>query len=251
MNLLILQESDAIEPGLYRLTDVRGEHIRSVLKLSVGDKLLVGLVGRGSGEGSVTRIDKGCVELTVEALIPVTEIRPVVDIICALPRPQTVKKLLFIAGMTGVRRLNFIRANRVEKSYFHSPLLTEERWTKHLLEGMSQGKMVRLPSVSIHSKFLPFLHDELPGMEQVESDKPVKLLAHPEAGKNLSSVAGQLDSRYIVAIGPEGGFVDFEVTEFEKSGFACFTLGRHLLRVEHALTGFLAQLELLQSDGNS
>jgi RsmE family RNA methyltransferase len=50
----------------------------------------------------------------------------------------------------------------------------------------------------------------------------------------------------LFAIGPEGGWVLFEIELMEGLGFKRFSLGRWTLRVEHAVTAVLSQLELLR-----
>ena len=46
----------------------------------------------------------------------------------------------------------------------------------------------------------------------------------------------------ILAIGPEGGFVEYEVEKFMKAGFEGVHLGERILRVETAVTALLARL---------
>mgnify|MGYP003376684016 FL=1 len=45
-----------------------------------------------------------------------------------------------------------------------------------------------------------------------------------------------------LAVGPEGGFTDFELTLFGSAGFSAFTLGPRILRVETALPALAATL---------
>ncbi|MFA6465072.1 MAG: RsmE family RNA methyltransferase, partial [Desulfurivibrionaceae bacterium] len=64
-----------------------------------------------------------------------------------------------------------------------------------------------------------------------------------QAGEGLSGQPGQ---RAILAIGPEGGWVDFEVQHFKEQGFMAFSLGARILRVDTAVPALLAQLSLLR-----
>ena len=59
-----------------------------------------------------------------------------------------------------------------------------------------------------------------------------RLLAHPGA---TSSSARQPKPPAVVAIGPEGGWVPFEVELLEAHGFRPFSLGPRILRVETAV----------------
>jgi RsmE family RNA methyltransferase len=46
----------------------------------------------------------------------------------------------------------------------------------------------------------------------------------------------------VVAVGPDGGWVPFEVALFEKAGFLPFSLGPRALRVEVAVPAVLGAL---------
>ena len=124
MNLIILEPQDCLEANQYKLTDERADHIRSVLRSHHLDTLEVGLLNGPIGSGNVVSIDKTAVVRECsfnQEMPPQPEIN--IDLIVALPRPQTLKKVLATAASMGVKNIHLIRANRVEKSYFHSPLL--------------------------------------------------------------------------------------------------------------------------------
>ena len=247
MNLIILSGEEAVG-NRYRLTDHRAEHIRSVLRSVPGDRVEVGILNGPTGYAAVESIDDRAVVLCCDELTPVPDPQPTVDLICALPRPQTMKKVLLISAMMGVRRLHFVRANRVEKSYFQSPLIQPQNQRAYLIEGLSQGKHTRLPEVAVHDRFRPFFEDTLPSIISGETElgPPVKLLPDPESDHPLYAAGIHPDGWLLPAIGPEGGWVPFEIELMERSGFARCTLGRWTLRVETAVTAVLSQIELIR-----
>ncbi|HUS65687.1 MAG TPA: RsmE family RNA methyltransferase, partial [Kofleriaceae bacterium] len=61
-----------------------------------------------------------------------------------------------------------------------------------------------------------------------------------------SAVPPGAGGRTIVAIGPEGGWIDRELETFERLGFSAVSLGAAVLRVESAVAATLAQLTLLR-----
>ncbi len=249
MNLIILTDSDASGDDRYKLTDHRAEHIRNVLKLVPGDHLEVGLLNGPQGTGLVESVSSDAITIRTEQLEMIAEPVPIIDLICALPRPQTLKKVLVTSAMMGVRRLYLVRANRVEKSYFQSPLLQSQNYERHLIEGLSQGKLTRMPEVSIHDRFRRFFEDNLREDYSDDSDSLCQLLPDPECETSLAGVYprdADLSSSVLLAIGPEGGWVPFEVELMERIGFQRFKLGRWVLRVETAVAAALAQIELLQ-----
>ena len=120
MNLIILTNADVIDDNRFRLTDHRAEHIRLVLRLKPGDTVEIGLLNGPQGTARIEQTTDDQVTLTCDSLAAKPVPTPAVDLICALPRPQTLKKVLITAASMGVRQLHLIRANRVEKSYFQS-----------------------------------------------------------------------------------------------------------------------------------
>ncbi len=246
MNLIILTEADREDDGLYRLTDHRADHIREVLRSEPGDSVEIGLLNGPVGSGLMETVTEAEVVIRIAQLRDVTPSPPEIDIICALPRPQILKRVLLTAAMMAVRRLFLIRANRVEKSYFQSPLLAPERYEPHLLDGLSQGKLTRVPIVSVHERFRPFMEETLPAALSGGRIRCIKLLPDWEAADGIVGVirTEKLEN-LIVAIGPEGGWVPFELEMMEKQGFQRFTLGRSVLRVDTALAVVLGQIELV------
>lgn len=246
MNLIILSDRDRVGNQTYRLTFHRAEHIRSVLRAVEGDLVQVGVLNGPAGVARIERITDYDILLSCEELHAVPAPVPTVDLICALPRPQTLKKILFTSAMMGVRRLHLIRANRVEKSYFHSPLLEHDHYLPHLIEGLSQGRLTRLPEIAIHDRFKLFYEEILPNLEHREATPSVRLLPDLDSALTLRAFYRGDAPRLIIAIGPEGGWVPFEVEVMTSLGFKRFRLGRFTLRVEHAVTAALSQIELLR-----
>ena len=250
MNLVILTTDDAVGDDRYRLTDNRADHIRSILKLTVGDSIEVGLLDGPRGRAQIESCDDNGVTVHATELTDEPNLLPIVDIICALPRPQTLKKVLLTSAMMGVRRLYLVRANRVEKSYYQSSLLQPENYRLFLLEGLSQGKLTRMPQVTIHDRFRTFFEDTLASSYNDDRvNTPVKLLPDLESTVSLPEVCPTILNTIkplLFAIGPEGGWVPFEIELMEGLGFSRFSLGRWTLRVEHAVIAVLSQLELMR-----
>lgn len=246
MNLLILTDADIVSHNQFRITGPRHMHILSVLKPEIGDTLSIGILNGAQGVGRILSIDTDQtiiepIELTAPAAPAL-----IVDLICAIPRPKILRKVLYVSGMFGVRSLHLVRTNRTEKSYLLSPLMEPSKQLPYLLEGMSQGEWTRLPKVEIHPLFRPFVEDSLPTLPG-HTDS-LKLLADLVEGDTLVSPAfSKSGNQIFLAIGPEGGWVDFERTLLREQGFTSFSLGKSNLRVEYALAAALAQLELLVS----
>ena len=240
MNLLLFSE-DELAGNLLVLQGRRANHLLQVLKVQQGDSVRVGMIHGATGEGLVVTIEKDQVTLEVSlGSIPSTPQQ--IDLILALPRPIMLQRILKQATVLGVRRFYLIRSRRVEKSYFQSPVLKPEKIREILLEAMEQGMDTWMPQVSIHKQFKPFAQDILPGL----SDK-TRLIAHPGVADALIDVQPpktQMRS-ILLAVGPEGGWNDFELDMFGEQGFVPFNMGKRILHVDTAVVALLAQLQLL------
>jgi RsmE family RNA methyltransferase len=242
MNLVLLHSDDFQEEHRARLFGERATHIREIHRVSPGDTLRVGLVGGPMGEGVVLCLDDKSVDLSVTW----RECPPVpssIELLVAMPRPQTLKKILAMITSVGVKRLVLISSARVEKSYFDSPLLSAASLQRELELGLAQGCDTILPQIVIRKRFKPFIEDEL----HLFWPSPTrKLLAHPEAMTDAFGVVPTpTKDPVVLAIGPEGGWIPFEVELLEAHGFQRFTAGPRILRVETAVFFLLGQLELL------
>lgn len=250
MNLIILTEQDAVDSQRYRLGDHRAEHICKILKVSAGDCLEVGLLNGPHGKGLVESIDDEQVVLNCQWTEEIN-LLPSIDLICALPRPQTLKKVLHSVAAMSVRRVYFIQGNRVKPRYFKSSLLKDNKFQRFLLEGLSQGKNTRLPEVTIHHYFKEFFEETLAELEESENVPAKKLLPDMEVKHYIDQIDLDSAQRIILAIGPEGGWVPFEQDFMRECGFEQFTLGPWTLRVENAVIAAIAQIQLTVKQGKS
>ena len=248
MNMIILTKDDALGVQRYKLTDHRAEHICRVLRSVAGDAIEVGLLDGPSGIAVIEEIAESQIVLRCDWHSAKPQDQPIIDVVCALPRPQTLKKILHSSAAMGVRQLHLIRADRVEKSYFHSPLLQEKNYTRYLLQGLSQGKHTRIPQVHIHHYFKRFFQDTLPTLEKTEPTRTKKLLPELDIQTRLDEITLTNCKRIITAIGPEGGWVPFEIDLMNELGFEKFKIGPWTLRTENALIAAISQIELAKQN---
>ena len=235
MNLLLLTPEDCPAPGRARLLDGRRlQHVREVHRAAAGDRLRVGLVGGFTGEGVVTAVERELLELefTLDqappAKLPLT-------LLLSLPRPKMLKRILQTVATMGVQRLVLMNSYRVEKSFWDSPWLAPETVREQLLLGLEQARDTVLPEVLLEPRFKPFVEDRLPALCR----NSYAYVAHPGSA-DACPVA--IDAPVTLAIGPEGGFIPYEVGMLQAAGFQAVHLGPRILRVETAVTALIARL---------
>src|SRR4029077_5732786 len=94
-------------------------------------------------------------------------------------------------------------AERVERYYFDTHVLTPECYRPLLVEGLQQARDTLLPKVSIHQQFRVLVEDRLDGL----FGRGLRLVADPAATRQAGAVVRQSgDERILLAIGPEGGW---------------------------------------------
>ena len=242
MNLILIDPQEVAQEQVI-LEDRRREHIRKILRSQVGDTVRVGIVNGLLGRGVILELNRERVVLRLTLDTPPPP-PPTTDLILALPRPIMLRRVLAQATTLGVGRIFLINAKRVEKSFFNASLLQEEFYKEFLYQGLEQAGDTRLPTVHLFQRVRPFVEDHLPELARA---CPLRLIAHPDTPAYLwEHAAPPLRQRVLLAIGPEGGWVDFELGQFQAQGFLPFTLGPRILRVDTALPALFAQLELLR-----
>lgn len=218
MNLVLLQNKE-IENNKVILSDYRHVHIRDVLKPEIGQQLKVGVLNGNIGTGEVIKHSKK--ETVLKVKINAKPPKPAnICLVCCLPRPKTLSKVVYKATCLGIKDIHFINAEKVEKAYWDS---NQHRYDQTIIDALSQSVDTILPKISFHKLFRPFVEDILPLLIK---DKAV--FAHPGGGKLTKS------KHLVLIIGPEGGFNDFEVTLLSKYAKK-LSLGERILRVEDAL----------------
>ncbi len=234
MNLLLFRDSDRIGADRIRLTDHRLQHLREVIDASEGDSLRVGEINGRMGEAELLKLAPDEALLDV-ALVNEPPPKLPLTLVLALPRPKMLRRILRMVAELGVESLHLINSYRVEKSYWQTPVLDPAVIEDYFLEGLSQSRDTVLPSVALHKRFKPFVEDDLPGLLEGRAG----LLAHP--GHYPPCPRGGGNPRLLV-IGPEGGFIPYEVEKLESAGCEIVSLGPRILRVENAVAALVSQL---------
>jgi RsmE family RNA methyltransferase len=234
VNLVLLFEGDFTHSDRVHLADERHRHITRVLQAGPGDTLRVGLLGGAMGEGTIITRTADRTELTVTLHTPPPPKLPL-TLLLALPRPKVARRILAGCAELGIARVVLLNAWRVEKSFWQSPLLAPDAIQQTLVTGLQQARDTVLPEVTLRQRFKPFVEDELPMLLRDAHG----LLAHPGATPPCPQApVGNL----VLAVGPEGGFIPYEVDMLAAAGMQRVTFGPRILRVETAVAAIVGQL---------
>jgi RsmE family RNA methyltransferase len=143
--------------------------------------------------------------------------------------------VLFSAATMGVKRIVLLNTYRVEKSFWQSPVLHRENIRKQLILGLEQARDTILPEVFLRSRFKPFIEDELPELAR----ETLRIVAHPAAAEQCPR---KTDGFVTLVIGPEGGFIPYEIDRIVAAGFTAVRLCERTLPVETAVPFLISRL---------
>ena len=233
MNIVLLRENDWTDGNTVRLADYRAYHLINVIKVEINQTLRVGLINGNRGSANVKQLGENVVELEVtlsEAPLP----RHPIHLVLALPRPKMLRRVFRSVAEFGVAELHLIHSYRVEKSYWQSPFLDEDKIEMALIQGLERAGDTVLPRVYQHKRFKPFVEDVLPG---VSKDRSL-LIAHPGVSQALPT---DTTAPTTLLVGPEGGFIDYEVDLAQQAGATAVSLGSRILSVDTAVCTVLAR----------
>ena len=232
MNLVLLAQPP--ENDVWVIREPRQlQHLQQHLDLKVGDPLKVGI---RQGKRYLTEVQsvsaeqvlvKPVQELAIPEKLPVT-------LIVALPRPKVLRRLVMDSVTLGVEKLVLIHSYRVDKSYWQTPFL--QQLDDYVTLGLEQAGDTIAPKIELYRRFKPFVEDVL--SEWTTAECP-SFVAHPYAQQGMSRLQVQ---HCQLLIGPEGGFIPYEVDLLEKSGCQSFSLGNRILRTETAVSYILGRL---------
>jgi RsmE family RNA methyltransferase len=236
VNLILLEPGEIGDGGVVRLRDARARHVSSVLNVARGQQVRVGVVDgpRGLGDVESAAGDDVVLRCVFEAAAPP---RPAVDLLLALPRPKVLQRLWAQIAALGVGRIVLTNAEKVERHYFDTHILSPDGYRPLLLEGLQQARDTRVPDVSIHRRFRPLIEDEL---DDLIGDA-TRIVAEPAGARAIADVvASRPPARMLLAVGPEGGWNRFELEMLGAHGFTSISMGPRTLRSDTACIALLA-----------
>lgn len=235
MNLLLFSSSQMHDGNKVTISDPEKiSHITNILKKDTGSTLRSGMINGLMGHATILKLSPDIAEFEVlldtEAPLPLP-----LTLICALPRPKVFRRILFSACCMGVKNFHFIKTWRVDKSYWESPLLSPESITTIFHEALTQCGDTIEPRIEFHRLFRPFAEDCLDSI----SENTLKLVAHPYCDNKFPFAVNTAST---LIIGPEGGFIPFEIEFLTMKGFVPVSLGTRILTVETAVPALISRL---------
>jgi 16S rRNA (uracil1498-N3)-methyltransferase len=236
VNLLLVEATELAADGTCTLAagDRRVDHVRGVLGATIGSTLRAGVLGGRVGTAEIIA-DAGAMTLRLD-LGDDPPPQLAVDLVLAIPRPKVLARVIETCAAFGVRRIDLTNAWRVDKSYLRSPKLAADALAHAARLGAEQGATTHVPQIRVFERLMALLDAE-------PFEPATKLIAHPRTPPIEAAATPPLPC--VLAIGPEGGWIERELATFVDRGFVACSIGAPILRVEAAVSAALAQLMLL------
>ena len=233
MNILLLNKRDYPSPDTVAISGRRFIRLKDFIHIEPGKQLKAGLRNENCGSAEVIGIEKDLVTLRYRAeTAPPSP--PQLTLLIALQRPQTFSKVIHSAVTLGIKKIHFIHTFKVEKSYWQSSRLLPENLQEEIDLALEQSGDPVEPELFFHRRFKIFAEDELDDI----AGKSIKLFGDP-AG---TAPVPLPDTPVTLALGPEGGFTEYEENTLRAHGFSGISLGPRILRTEFALAALLGKL---------
>jgi len=235
MNRILMEADEIGADGMVTLDGRRAAHIRQVLGCRAGDTVRIGLIDGPRGIAQV--MGEGAGPVRLRCTLDEPPLRPTgVSLLLALPRPKVMHRLWAPLASLGVDQIVLVNAAKVERNYFDTHWLDPDAYRPLLIEGLEQSGDTRLPSVRICRRFKPFIEDE----SRIVFGAARRMVCHPYGAPPLAvPLASGNDAAVVMAIGPEGGWTDFEIALLRQHGFECVAFGERTLRTDTAVTAIL------------
>lgn len=246
MNMILIDRDELMPDDTVAIDGYRARHIASVLKSQVGDRLRIGLLNGPTGTALIQSLQEDAVLVSC-SFDDSPPPRPTTDLILAMPRPKVLARLWPQLAALGIGKIVILKADKVERSYLESHVLEPDFVDARLRAGLEQAGCTHMPRVFVERRFNPFVQDRLSRL----FPEGLRLVATPSAEMRLGQLLsthsaragdGGLESneRVILAVGPEGGWNEYEIGQLREHHFCPVGLEKRILKSDTACIALIA-----------
>ncbi len=213
----------------------QAKYLRQVMRLQAGDWITVFNGDGGEFEAELTFLAKAGGQCVLHAFVDVSRELPCrVHIIQAANRSEKIEVVLQKATEMGAASFQVVCS---ERATFRLPRCKQDkrlqRWQKIITEAAEQSERTAVPQVVWHDR-----------PSQVRKFGQAFVL-HPKGAKrwqDTRDIFSQTEN-ITLAIGPEGGWTDQELSLFQEQGFESLVFGARVMRTETAAPALLAAIQ--------
>jgi len=210
-------------------------HLGRVLRAQAG-QLYELSDGKSVWLARIERVTRDHIDFTLVEEIPADQPTTDMTLLLSIVKFDAFEWALEKATELGVNRIVPLSAARSEKALLAAAGKRALRWNRLIAEASQQSRRLRPPVLDAATR---------PGQAfaGIKEGTKVFLSERREAGSLRQALDGApFASTVALAIGPEGGWTEQELTAAQAAGFREASLGRLILRTETAVIAGLAAL---------
>ncbi len=242
MNRFFVKNSQ-ISDGRVIITGADAHHIRNVLRMRLGEKLLLSCGDEWEYTCEITGFAGEDVQTVITDISkPAVELPSRITLYQCLPKKEKMELIIQKSIELGVFEIVPVESARcIAKISPEKSALKTERWNSIAQAAAKQSKRMIEPKVLPPVSFSEAV--------RLASEKDISFLPYERSegiGKTRELFSGIQKGQSVgILIGPEGGFEETEAAEAAAAGIHPVTLGRRILRTETAGPAVLAILMYL------
>ena len=193
--------------------------------------------------GRIESVSRNRIEFALLEALPATQPAADITLFLAITKFDAFEWALEKATELGVLKIVPLAAARSEKSLVSAAAKRSERWRKILLESSQQSRRLCIPELAETIKPAAAFSDCGERLRIVFSERPDA----PALKRVLEGASAARARAFAVAVGPEGGWTDYELIAAREAGYIEASLGPLILRAETAVSAALAVLNFWSS----
>ena len=234
-------ESTLAKPSKVWIEGEDAHHIERVLRMRIGEEVLIVINRESQWLGEIDLITEGHVEVRLMAQQEGSAKQTIrVILYQGVPKSDKMDWIVQKATELGVAEICPIQmkrsVSRIDK--LDKAEKKQKRWQRIADEAAKQSKRLTIPTVK-----LPMGFSEM--VKEIPEDVQVLVAYEDEKKQGLHTQLKTLDQTKPIAviIGPEGGFEESEIQMLRDNGARIVGLGPRILRTETASLAFIAILQ--------
>ncbi|MDA9689028.1 16S rRNA (uracil(1498)-N(3))-methyltransferase [Betaproteobacteria bacterium] len=223
----------------------QSHHLKNVLRLKVGEKILLFDGAGHEVTATITVCDRNNVHFEL------------VEEVKAVDREN--KKSVFIAqGLCQSSRMDYVVQKSVELgAEVVAPIITERCQVRHTNNSHLEKKLERWKLIAEHASqqcgrnklvkiIFPQRFDEF--VKTIKQKNSLNLILNPTSNKRLGEIDLSSSRTIVCLIGPEAGFSDSEELLAKKAKLQSVKLGKRILRTETVAVSVLSILNYVSGE---
>jgi len=186
--------------------------------------------------GRIEKVARDRVDFVLLEEIPAHAPAIDVTLLLSIVKFDTFEWAIEKATELGVSTIVPLAAARSEKALLAAAGKRAERWRKLLAEASQQSRRVRVPALQSVSQPTQAFN------AHATAAAKILLSERPEATALRQILQNEPAEQAVLAIGPEGGWTDAELSAAQVHNFRQASLGKLILRTETAVAAALASI---------